>query len=116
MKRFFNQLMRERKAFRYPPFTRLIYIYLKHKNENTCHTAAIELGSRLRQELADRVLGPEKPAVARIKTLYIQKIMLKLETSFSITSSRNIIRRSVAALMQDSRYKSLLIYFDVDPL
>ena len=114
-KAFFHSLMRERKLFRYPPFTRLIYIYLKHKDENIVNTAAIELGSRLRQSLGERVLGPDKPAVARVKTLYIRKIVLKLETSLGITAIRSRIRQSVSALLQDPRYKSLLIYYDVDP-
>ena len=113
---FFRSLLRERKAFRYPPFTRLIYVYLKHKDENIVNTAAIELSSRLRQSFGERVLGPDKPAVARIKTLYIRKIMLKLETSLSITSTRTSIRQNVDAMMRDSRYKSLLVYFDVDPV
>lgn len=114
-KAFFHSLMRERKLFRYPPFTRLIYIYLKHKEENIADTAAIELGSRLRQSLGERVLGPDKPAVARVKTLFIRKIVLKLETSLGITAIRSRIRQSVSALLQDPRYKSLLIYYDVDP-
>ena len=113
---FFRSLIKERRLFRYPPFTRLIYIYLKHKDENTVNTAAIELGSRLRQSFADRVLGPDKPAIARIKTLYIRKIMLKLETNLSINNTRTAIRQTVASMMQDPRYKSLVIYYDVDPL
>ena len=121
---FFQSVIRERRVFRYPPFTRLIYVYLKHKDERTVDSAAIELASRLRQAfparvpgqaLSERVLGPDKPAVSRIKTLYIRKVMLKLETSLSITASRQAIRQAVAALMQDPRYKSLLIYYDVDP-
>ncbi len=112
---FFRSLMKERKLFHYPPFTRLIYIYLKHKDENVVNTAAIELSSRLRQSFAERVLGPDKPAVARVKTLFIRKIVLKLETSLGISSTRSSIRSTVDAMMQDARYKSLLIYYDVDP-
>ena len=112
---FFNSLMKERRLFRYPPFTRLIYIYLKHKDDNIVNTASIELGSRLRQVFAERVLGPDKPPVARVKTLNIRKIMLKLETTLSISSTRSAIRSAVEGMMQDPRYKSLLIYYDVDP-
>ena len=115
-KAFFSSLIRERKLFRYPPFTRLIYIYLKHKDEHTVDTAAIELGSRLRQSFADRVLGPDKPAVARVKSLHIRKLMLKLENNLSITSTRTAIKQAVATMMQDARYKSLLVYYDVDPV
>ncbi|MBR1840053.1 MAG: primosomal protein N' [Prevotella sp.] len=113
---FFRSLMKERKAFRYPPFARLIYIYLKHKDESLVNSAAIELGSRLRQSFADRVLGPDKPSVSRIKSLYIRKLVLKLETNLSISATRAAIRQAVAAMMQDARYKSLLVYYDVDPV
>jgi primosomal protein N' (replication factor Y) len=107
--------MKERRLFHYPPFTRLIYIYLKHKDDNIVNTASIELGSRLRQVFAERVLGPDKPPVARVKTLNIRKIMLKLETTLSISSTRSAIRSAVEGMMQDACYKSLLIYYDVDP-
>lgn len=113
---FFRNLMREREAFRYPPFTRLIVVYLKHKYDNVVDTAAIELGSRLRQSFGDRVLGPDRPAVARVKALCIRKIILKLETSLSISGTRTLIREASQAMLQDSRYKSVQVYFDVDPL
>ena len=112
---FFRSLMEERKLFHYPPFTRLIYVYLKHKDENIVNTAAIELASRLRQSFDKRVLGPDKPTIARIKTLHIRKIVLKLETTLSITHTRTLLRQATSALLQDPRYKSLLIYYDVDP-
>ena len=113
---FFHSLMKERKTFHYPPFTRLIYIYLKHRDENVVNTAAIELGSRLRQSLAERVLGPDKPAVPRIKSLHIRKMMLKLETSLSISATRTFIVQAVTAMLHDKRYRSLLVYYDVDPV
>ena len=113
---FFNSLMTERRDFRYPPFTRLIDIYLKHKDNNVVNSAAIELGSRLRQCFANRVLGPDRPSIARIKQLNIRKIVLKLEPALNITQTRRDIRRCTDALLEDIRYKSLMISFDVDPL
>lgn len=114
-KGFFHSLMLERQQFNYPPFTRLIDIYLKHKDDNTVNTAAIELGSRLRQAFGARVLGPDKPAVSRIKLLYIRKIILKLELNLSIPQTRQCIKSAVAALLQAQRYKSVVVYYDVDP-
>lgn len=113
---FHRDLTDERREFRYPPFTRLIYIYLRHRDNQTVETAGIELASRLRQPFASRVLGPDKPAVARIKTLCIRKIMLKLELGLSLKATRQAIRTCVAQMMQDPRYKSLQIYYDVDPV
>lgn len=112
---FFQSLMAERRQFRYPPFSRLIYIYLKHRDDSTVNSAAIELGSRLRQYFGDRVLGPDKPAVARVKLLFIRKIMLKIDPSLGITPTRQRIHQSVTALLSDARYKSVQVSFDVDP-
>ena len=113
---FFNNLLEERRTFNYPPFTRLIYIYIKHKDNNIVESAGIELANRLRQYLANRVLGPDKPAVARVKTLFIRKVMLKLELNLSVSNIRQCLHNTVAQMMQDARYKSLQIYYDVDPL
>ena len=68
---FYTDLLEERRLFKYPPFYRLVYIYLKHSKEQVAETAGIELGSRLRQFFSDRLLGPDKPAVARIKSLHL---------------------------------------------
>lgn len=113
---FFASLMRERKAFKYPPYTRLIYVFLKHREDGVVNSAAIELASRLRQSFDSRVLGPDKPAVARVKQLCIRKIMLKLEPTLSVARVRECIRFATNALMQDKRYKSLMVYYDVDPM
>ncbi len=113
---FYRDLMQERSMFHYPPFTRLIDIYLKHKDERKVDSAATELASRLRQMFGESVLGPDKPAVARVKLLFIRKIMLKLNMNINVTRSREMLRQCVAALMQDERYKSLQVYFDVDPV
>lgn len=113
---FFHALSEERSMFRYPPFTRLIYIYLKHRDNRTVESAGIEIASRLRQSFAHRVLGPDKPAVARIKTLYIRKVVLKLELNLPLAQVRTAIKNATAQMMQDQRYKSLIVYYDVDPV
>lgn len=114
-KGFFRNLMDERKAFHYPPFTRLIYVYLKHKDNQIVESAGIELANRLRQVFTYRILGPDKPAIARIKTLCIRKIVLKLEPTLPLPQTRQAIRQCVQQLMTDAKYKSLLIHYDVDP-
>lgn len=115
-KAFFRELQEERSMFKYPPFSRLIYVYLRHRDNQIVETAGIELANRLRQVFAYRVLGPDKPAVSRIKTLCIRKVVLKLEPSLSIAQARQAIRQCVTQLMQDQRYKSLAVHYDVDPV
>ena len=113
---FSRELLAERQLFHYPPYYRLIYVYLKHTKDDVVNTAGIELGSRLRQWFGDRVLGPDKPAVARVKTLSIRKLVLKLETGIDMPRVRQYLTLAQQQMMQDKRYASLQVYYDVDPL
>ena len=113
---FYADLLEERRLFRYPPFFRLVYVYLKHAKEQVAETAGIELGSRLRQLFGDRVLGPDKPAVARVKTLHIRKLVLKLEPSLSGEQVRQCLRYAHNEMAKDKKYATLHVFYDVDPL
>lgn len=116
IKAFYADLFEERSLFHYPPFYNLIYIYLSHRDENRVSTAAHELGNRLRGLLGDRILGPDRPAVAKVKTMNIRKIVLKLEKSIDMEKVRLCLHSEISRLENDSRYPSLRIYCDVDPL
>ena len=113
---FYTDLLEERRLFKYPPFYRLVYIYLKHSKEQVAETAGIELGSRLRQLFSDRLLGPDKPAVARIKSLHIRKLVLKLEPSLSGEQVRQCLHYAHKEMMKDKKYATLHVFYDVDPL
>ena len=113
---FYNDLAEERRLFCYPPYTRLIYIYLKHKDEGRVETASTEMGNWLRTWFGERILGPDKPAVARVKTMHIRKIMLKLENGIDQKKVREYLRMAQRQIMQDKNYATLQIYYDVDPM
>jgi primosomal protein N' (replication factor Y) len=93
-----------------------VYVFLKHNKDDVVETAGIELGSRLRQWFGDRILGPDKPAVARVKTMNIRKIVIKLENGINQQQVRQYLRLAQQQMMQDKRYAALQIYYDVDPL
>lgn len=112
----YTDLAVERQAFNYPPFTHLIYVYLKHTDDGIVDSAAIELGSRLRQWFGMRVLGPDKPAVAKVKTLNIRKIVIKLENGIDMKRVREYLRMAQSGMMEDKRYAALQVYYDVDPV
>lgn len=112
---FARDLLEERSMFRYPPFYHLVYVYLRHRNEQLVDSAAIEMASRLRQAFADRVLGPDKPAVARVKTESIRKIVLKLEQGINLPLARQCMAEARTQLLQDKRYAAMTVFFDVDP-
>ena len=114
-KTFARNLLEERSMFRYPPFYHLVYVYLRHRNEQLIDSAAIEMASRLRQAFADRVLGPDKPAVARVKTESIRKIVIKLEQGINLPLARQCMAEARTQLLQDKRYAAMTVFFDVDP-
>ena len=115
-KTFASDLMEERRMFHYPPFYHLVYVYLRYRNEPVVESAAIEMASRLRQQFGERVLGPDKPAVARVKTESIRKIVVKLEQGIDLALARRCMSASRTALLQDKRYAAMSVFFDVDPL
>ena len=113
---FYKSQLEERTAFHYPPFFHLIYIYIKHRNNDIVESASMELGSRIREIFGNRVLGPDKPTVARVKTLHIRKIMLKLENGIDYKLAKQYLRSIRDTMMKEKLYGALTIYFDVDPL
>ena len=113
---FFRSIMAERRQFRYPPYCRLVYVYLKHRSDSLVDSASHELASQLRQWFGTRVLGPDRPAVAKVKSLSIRKLLLKIEPGLNLADVRKYLTLAQQHLLQDKRYSSLQIYFDVDPL
>lgn len=112
----YNDQLSERLQFHYPPFYHLIYLYMKHSNDKTVEMAAVEVSSWLRQWFGDRVKGPVKPDVGKIKTLNIRMVVLKLENGIDMAKVRQYLKRAREAILADKRYSTLTIYFDVDPV
>ena len=111
-----QDIMEERSLFHYPPYYRLIYVYVRHRQEQTTEYAARELGTRLRALFGSRVLGPDKPSVAKVKTLHIRKLVLKLENGIDLKKVRECLRDIQHLMSSDIRYNSLQIFYDVDPM
>jgi len=113
---FFHALMAERRDFHYPPYYRLVYVFLKHHSDALVSAAALDMGMQLRKWFGARVLGPDKPAVAKVKALSIRKLVLKLEPSLNMSEVRRYLWAAHHQLLSDKRYSSIQLYFDVDPL
>lgn len=112
----YRDLIAERQAFHYPPYYHLVYVYLRHRSDEVVNTASIEMGSRLRQWFSGRVLGPDKPSVAKVKSQNIRKLVLKLENGIDMKKVREYLLLAQSQMLTDKRYNSLQIYYDVDPL
>ena len=112
----YREVMEEREAFNYPPFCHIINAFVRHREENVAESGALLLSGYLRQWFGKRVLGPDKPAVARVKTLSIRKLVIKLEQGIDHKLVREYLRMAQRKILQDKRFVALQIYYDVDPL
>jgi primosomal protein N' (replication factor Y) len=112
----YRSQLAERRTYKYPPYFRLIYLVIKHKQKNTLDNAATALAARLRTILGDRVLGPQEPPVARIQNKYLTRIMLKYEKGHSPSYIKKIVNDAIDAILSDHQWKYISVYADVDPL
>lgn len=106
----------ERQMFHYPPYHRLVYVYLKNRNETLLDLMAQTMAAKLRTVFGNRVLGPDKPPVARVQTLFIRKIVLKIETNAPMARARELLVQVQKEMVAEDRFKSLIVYYDVDPM
>ena len=113
---YYNNEIADRSKFAYPPFTKVINIFIKNKDVMACERAAVTFTMALRRTFGERVLGPEKPFVSRVATYYLQSIMLKVEAAASMKKVKDLLRQILATVAQNPDVKSSVIYYDVDPV
>jgi len=115
-KAMYDAQCEERQLFKYPPFYRIIQIVLRHRDPNVVNHAANRLAADLRAVFGARVLGPNVPVVSRVQNLYIKHILLKIENEASPERAKDILRQITNQVLADSKFKSLWINLDVDPM
>ncbi|MCH5226474.1 MAG: primosomal protein N' [Muribaculaceae bacterium] len=113
---YYASEIKERRKYAYPPFTKIINIYIRNKNPEMCDKAAVDFALALRKVFGDRVLGPEKPYVSRISSYYIQAIMLKMEVGVSMKKVKEYLHKIHASIASTPEMKSSVIHYDVDPV
>lgn len=114
---FYQHELADRQKFDYPPFTKVINIYLKHREDAIVGELAVRFSGLLRQVFGTRVLGPMAPFVSRVQNLYIRQITLKMETTSSMVKVKAILRDLYEQMLAaDSRMKAVKLYYDVDPV
>ena len=113
---FYNQQLSERMLFHYPPFYRLVYIYMKHRDVHVLEEFSDIIAKRMRDIFDNRILGPDLPPVARIKQLYIRKIVLKVENGLSQYKINEVLQNIQQAYCQMPRYRAISMYYDIDPV
>lgn len=107
--------LQERTDFRFPPATRLICIYLKHRDEAVVAHAATELAVLLRPHFGLDLLGPDRPVVSRVQLLFIRKLIVKVAPTLPASGVRRTLLAARELLLARPAYKSVTLFFDVDP-
>ncbi|MCQ2075430.1 MAG: primosomal protein N' [Bacteroidaceae bacterium] len=106
----------ERQLFIYPPFSRLIYIYFKHRDFVRVEQCASFMAQELRRIFGDRILGPDSPPIARVHSLIVRKIIIKLHVNDSPTKVRETLNQIKDTLFLQPFANGLTLYYDVDPV
>ncbi|MBD5203298.1 MAG: primosomal protein N' [Bacteroidales bacterium] len=112
---FYEEEIADRARYGYPPFTKVINIYIKHRDARQAEDAAVAYAKALVKVFGNRVLGPEKPYVSRVATYHLQTIMLKVESGASMKRVKEILRAIYVTVATLPSVKGSSIYFDVDP-
>lgn len=112
----YREQLAERRQFYYPPFYRLIYVWFKHKDEAIVSGAATLAAQLMLKAFGGGVLGPDKPLVGKVQMLHLRKAAIKVPLSMPIAEVRTRLRGVVAQVTAQRPYRSVTIYFDVDPL
>jgi len=114
---FYHAEIAQRQQWEYPPFRRLIRLTMRHRDPQKTGDAARYLARLLAQSLGTRVLGPAVPPVARVRSRYIQEILLKLEKSPTMARhARDSIRAAQDALAVHPHFKAVELAVNVDPM
>lgn len=113
---FFEYELAQRERYNYPPFVRVIYVYIKHKDVVAVESIAQAMATRLRQLIGNRVSGPEEPTVGRVQNYFIRRIMLKIETNASISKVKSLLRDVKIEMTTQGLLSGAVIYQDVDPV
>lgn len=111
----FRQQLVERQKFRYPPYTRLVLLKLKHKDAELLTRAADELAKSLRKIFGKRILGPEFPVVSRIMNYYIKHIMFKIEREVSLATMKAKLLGEIDRFRKIPGFNAVRVLVDVDP-
>lgn len=113
----YHEELGHRKAFRYPPFTRLVRLIFKHRDKHTAREAANRVAEALRQLAAIEVLGPAPAPIERVRGKYLWEILIKIpKLPGQLQHCRRIIDQQIAILQSSKEYARVQITADVDPV
>jgi primosomal protein N' (replication factor Y) len=116
-KKMYDFELDSRKAYHYPPFTRLITLTFKHKDKDICEEAANIMMQGLKHHFAPYINGPAQPPVDRVRNQYLWEVMIKLPKDTNLVNQcKREIRQQTAIIQNNKRYRSVTVMPDIDPV
>lgn len=117
-----SDLLRERKDFNFPPYTRIVEINIKDNIEDRGKRMSEKLALKLRGQfvsegaslLDDPITGPYSPTVDRVADQYIKTIRLSLKKDRNLTTGKEKLRKTISVFEKENRYDGH-ITINVDP-
>ena len=110
----YKEQLYERNIYYYPPFYRLIKLTLKHRDFQKLKEGSMWLYQVLQQNLVFPVLGPEEPAIGRIRNEYIRTIMIKIPSETSVQKTKKTIQKILNSFDMVSQYRVIKVTVNVD--
>ena len=113
---FYQNQMEERRAFAYPPYSRIITAVIKGQNQDAVERTALSLRTELAGLIGqDKVLGPDAPPVPKIQYRHIRRIIIKLPLDLTVERSRTLLWEAVNRSLAQDTTAGVIVSFDVDP-
>jgi primosomal protein N' (replication factor Y) len=116
---YHNFIRREatnRAEHRFPPFVKMINVQLRHPKRNKAEEGAKLMGRWLSHHLGDRVDGPFEPSTARLRTYYLQDMVIRTKNDgVELKRVKDLLRKAVDQLGQTEGLSGVRVVVDVDP-
>ncbi|MDC8003739.1 primosomal protein N' [Aureisphaera galaxeae] len=110
----YKEQSEERYQYKYPPHYRTIRITFKHRNFGTMQKASVWFGEVLRLQLKEQVLGPESPAISRIRNEFISNILVKIPKQQSLQKTKTFIQKVQQRFNAQKEFSRVKVIMDVD--
>jgi primosomal protein N' (replication factor Y) len=110
----FKEQIYERQNFKYPPFYKLIKLTLKHKDYDKLKEGSMWLYNVMSQNLPMPILGPEEPAISRIRNEYIRTILIKIPKDKNLTLTKKTIHKIMNSFEAIAFYRAIKVTVNVD--
>ncbi|GIQ59926.1 primosomal protein N' [Flavobacterium collinsii] len=110
----YKEQLYDRQIYKYPPYFRIIKLTLKHRDFDKLKEGSMWLYQVLSQNLNMPVLGPEEPAISRIRNEYIRTILIKIPQNLHLVNTKKTIQKMLNSFEAVAQYRAIKVVANVD--